>query len=120
MRSIHRYSTAVAVVFAVLPGLSSTGYAQKRDDKEIRDAIRSAQSKLDDFEIDLHYQMLSTSSANKNVDEAADLIRELHNQIRVFQENFDRKRENREDVNRVIEATRRIDEFLQTNPQKRR
>lgn len=120
MRSINKYGAALAVVLMVFAGFSATASAQRRNEKDVRDAIRSAQSKLDDFEIDLHYQLLSTSSANRNVDEAADLIRELHNQIRVFQENFDRKRENRDDVNRMLEGARRIEDYLRTNAQNRR
>src|SRR4029079_12100360 len=107
MNSIIRYASVLAVIAVGL--LSSLSVdAQKRNDKDIKDAVRTVQSKLDDFEIDLHYQMLSTSSPNRNVDEAADLIRELHNQIRVFQENFDRKREDREDANRIIVSAYRI------------
>jgi len=111
---------ALVMTLVFLAGFSSSITAQKRNERDIKDAVRTVQSKLDDFEIDLHYQMLSTSSPNRNVDEAADLIRELHNQIRVFQENFDRKREDREDANRIIVSAYRIEEFLQANPQNRR
>jgi hypothetical protein len=49
-----------------------------------------------------------------------DDIRILRDSVREFEDNLDRRRENRDDVNRMIDAARRIDQFLKECPQNRR
>jgi len=119
MRTIKNNLTAVAIILAFVLGFTGAATAQ-RNDKDIRDSLRNVQSRLDDFEMNLRYQMQSSSASNRNYDNAADLIRELRNELRHFQDSFDRKRESRDDVNAVVEAARRIDDFLRNYPQNRR
>jgi hypothetical protein len=92
--------------------LSSVGAAdaQKRNDRDIRDAIRSLNSKLDDFEYNLRNQMQSSSAANDDLAEMDDSIRALRDAIFDFQENYDRKRENRDDVQRIVQAAQMIND----------
>lgn len=107
---------AVTLVFSSA-GLAA---AQKRNDRDIRDAVRSLDSKIEDYEANLRYQMQSTSSANTQLSRATDDIRVLRDSIRDFQDNYDRRRDNRDDVNKIVDSAKRIDDFLQTNPQNRR
>jgi hypothetical protein len=112
---------SMAAVFAAIV-LTTAGFAdaQRRNDKDIRDATRSLFSKLDDFESEARSQMQSSSANNQSVNDLSDRIRTLRDNLFQFQENFDRKRENRDDVNQIIDAARRIDDYLKSNPQNRR
>ncbi|MBK6750158.1 MAG: hypothetical protein KA956_00775 [Pyrinomonadaceae bacterium] len=94
--------------------------AQKRNDKDIRDTVRSLSSNLDNFEYDLRYQMQSSSANNTDISDVSDDIRNLKDAISQFQRNFDQKRENRDDVDQIIASARAIDDFLRGNPQNRR
>jgi len=113
------FSVVVMAILLVL-GLSGLAAAQKRSDRDIRDAVRSLNSQIDDFEYDLRYQMQSGSANDSKVDFVTDKIRGLRDSIAQFQSNFDRKRENRDDVDNVVAAAQRVHEFLQQNPQNRR
>ncbi len=107
------------VITVTLSVLLATGVAtaQTRNDREVRDALRSLNSKLDDFESDLRYRMQSTSSPNGQISGITDGVRQLRDATRQFEDNLYRHRENADDVNRIIDAARKISDFLQDTPQ---
>lgn len=104
----------------MIAGLVGAASAQKRNDKDIRDAVRSLNSKIDDFEYNLRYQMQSSSSANTDISAVSDDIRGLRDSVRLFQDSYDKRRENRDDVSKIVNSARRVDTFMLTNPQNRR
>ncbi len=104
----------------MLFGVAGMANAQRRNDRDIRDALRSLSSKLDDFEQNARYQMQSSSTNNGQVADLSDNVRTLRDSVMDFQDNFDRRRENRDDVNKIIDAAQRISSFLSSNPQNRR
>lgn len=119
MNKVRRFAAVFAMISAVLLTTATIAEAQKRDDRDIRDAMRSLNSKLDDFEMNLRYQMQSGSANTSHLDDVSDRIRATRDAMRRFQDNFDRKRENRNDVNDIISAAKRVEEFMQTYPQNR-
>jgi len=120
MKGIKNTVAFSVIAISMVLGLAGVGAAQKRSDRDIRDAVRSLNSKLEDFETNLRFQMQSMSVNNGQVAKVTDDIRTLRNTIQQFQDFFDRKRENRDDVNSIVAAARNIDEFMQANPQNRR
>ena len=119
-RNIRNVFTAIAVVSTFLITSVGIANAQRRNDRDIRDALRSLNSKIEDFENDLRYQMQQSSSGNGQASGVADDIRSLRDATLDFEENLDRHRENRDDVNKIIEAAGPINAFLQVNQQNRR
>jgi len=108
------------VLLSMVLGLAGIAAAQKRDDRDIRDAVRSLNSKIEDFETNLRYQMQSNSANGGQISDISDDIRSLRNSVRQFQDMYDRKRENRDDVSAIVAAARRVDEFVRNNSQNRR
>ena len=104
---------------AFILGTAAIAEAQKRNDRDVRDAVRSLNSKLDDFESNLRYQMQSSSANNRNVTDISDKVRILRDSVGQFQDKFDRKRENGDDIRAIVDTARPINEFLRTNPQGR-
>ena len=117
---IRNFSTAVVLVLAFLMTAAGVAEAQRRNEREVRDALRSLNSKIDDFETNLRYRMQSSSSPNGEVSAISDYIRAFRDATREFEENLNRRRENRDDVNRLVDAARPIDEFLRVNQQNNR
>ncbi len=120
MKSFKNRMSFSVVILSMVVGLSGLAAAQKRNDRDIRDAVRSLNSKIEDFETNLRYQMQSNSSNNSQVSAISGDIRALRNTIQQFQDLYDRKRENRDDVGSIVGAAQRIDQFIQSNPQNRR
>ncbi len=108
------------VAFSLLFVSVVSADAQRRNERDISDAVRSLNSKIEDFEYNLRFQMQSSSAERTSLSRATDDIRVLRDNVRKFQDNYDRKRENREDVSAIVDAARRIEGFLQANPQNRR
>ncbi len=120
---MKRFGTSFAVITmltVMVLGVAGSVEAQKRNDREIRDTIRTLNSKIEDFEFNIRDQMQSSSANNGQVSNVSDEIRELRDSVRRFETNFEQKRDNRNDVSKIIDAARRIDGFLATEPQNRR
>jgi len=101
-------------------GLTGLADAQRRNDRDIRDAVRSLNSKIEDFELNLRDQLQSSSTDNGRVASVSEDIRELRDTVRRFQDNFDGRRENRDDVKDIVAAARRVDQFVLNTSQNRR
>ncbi|HMT06448.1 MAG TPA: hypothetical protein PKA82_00485 [Pyrinomonadaceae bacterium] len=113
-RSFFASLMVLATVFTV--GIS----AQSRNERDVRDALRALTTNLENFEYDLRYQLQSTSSSGNDVQQAQDDIRALRDNIRQFQDNFERRRENRSDVDAIISSARTIhDNVLKMNSNRR-
>lgn len=120
MRETKKFVAAMAFLVAFVLGTAGIADAQRRDERDTRDAVRALMSKLDDFESNLRYQMQSSSANSRNLNDIQGRIRGVRDTVRRFQENFDRKRENRDDVTAIATAARKVEEFLETYPQNRR
>lgn len=120
MKKFREFSVVVAFVATLVLGTAGIADAQRRNDRDIRDAVRSLSSKLDDFEMNLRYQMQSSSANSRNLSDATGRIRAVRDAVRRFQDNYDRKREDRDDVNDIVTAAQRVEDFMQTYPQNRR
>lgn len=120
MNRIRNIFALSLVAITMVVGLTSSADAQRRSERDIRDAVRSLNSKIDDFEYNLRYQLESGSADNGRVASVAQDIRELRDSVRRFQDNFDRRRDNRDDVNDIAVAARRVDQFVINTSQNRR
>jgi hypothetical protein len=119
MNKLTRIASISALILSVMVGLVAETSAQTRNDREIRDAVRSLFSKIEDFETNLRYQMQSSSASSSDLSEISSEVRELRGTVQQFQDFYDRKRENRDDVNAIIASAKRIDAFMRSDPQNR-
>ncbi len=120
MRIVKNALSLSLVVLSLVLASASFADAQKRNEKDVRDTLRSLNSNLDNFEYDLRYQMQSSSANNTVINDVSDDIRNLKDAISQFQRNFDQKRENRDDVDQIIGSARPIDDFMRSSGQNRR
>lgn len=117
MKRYRNAFTSMAMIAALLLSVAGMADAQKRNDREIRDALRSLNSKIEDFENVIRDQMRSSSANNGSVSVVSDDIRDLRNSVQQFQDKYDRRSENRDDVSHIVNAARTVDGFLKADPQ---
>jgi len=119
MKNLRIHLTALFVAMIAIAGVT-TADAQNRSEREIRDAVRSLSTKVDNFDYDLRYQLNSASVNTTVVSQVGQDISELKDSIRDFRNNFDKRRENRDDIRPIVDAAKQVERFLIENRQNQR
>jgi hypothetical protein len=118
IRSIFSVYLAIGLV---LLGAAVDSQAQtRRNEREVRDIVRSLNSKVDDFQYSLNYRMQSGSANRDDATRVSRDLRSLQDKVRKFQDNLDGRRENADDIRDIMGAARSIDQFLYDNSQNRK
>jgi hypothetical protein len=119
MKSYRRFLTVVAVMTAAVLGMVGVADAQ-RNEREVRDVVRALNSKLDDFESNIRHHMQSNSEPQNQITGVTDDIRSIRDAIYSFEQSFDRRRETKDHVNRIVLAARTVNDTMRTYTSNRR
>src|SRR5688572_10735429 len=113
------FMAAAAAMFVLL---STAGFAdaQRRNERQVRDLVRSLNAQIDDFQYGLDHHLRSVSTPSQDVDSVHTSIRNLQTAVDDFDESLAGRRENRDDVRAIITAAKDVDVFLAQNPQNQR
>lgn len=117
---MKRFRNLLTVSFAltlVIVGVTLKTEAQRKDDRDVRDIIRSLNSKIDDFQSTFSYQLKSSSSDQQEIDDVLSDLKDLKDSVNKFQTNMDVRRENQDDITDIIDAATSINSFLDENKQ---
>ena len=106
------YLTAAFIIFGFV---ASTDAQTNRNEREVRDTIRSLNSKIDDLQFNLNYELRRVSVSPTEENEIKNSLRDLKDNISGFETNFRRKRENADDIANVLNAAKNVDEILNSN-----
>ena len=120
MKRLGIYLAAITSIFVVVLGTAGLADAQRRNERQVRDLVRTLNAQIDDFQYGLDHQMRSSSTSPRSVDDVQDSIRNLQTKVDDFDENLTNRRENRDDVRAIIDAAKAVDSFLEQNRQNRR
>ncbi len=119
MKKMSRFRSVFAVYAAIglmLCGFTAQINAQKnRNEKDVRNIVRSLDSKVDDLRDSLSYGLKNSSVDSQDADTAENYLSTLGGKIRDFEENFNQRRENAADVSDILNAAKGINDFLSTN-----
>jgi len=118
MRNYRNALSVAACFVALLFGSVTLVNAQIHSDRDVRDALRSLNSKLDHFDANMQYQSESTGTGD--ADRIARQIDDLRKAVSHFEDKLDSHRENARDVEQIVNAAAAVDDFLFQNPQNRR
>ncbi len=120
---MRRYFNRLSILslFAfLLFSTAATADAQRRNERETRDTLRSLNSKIDDFAFALDARLRSSSVNRDSRNDAGSSMERLREAVKVFSDNLDRKRENRTDISGIVAAAQDVSAYLDANPQSRR
>lgn len=119
MQSIFR-STAFSLAAALFFSFAAIGVsAQRVNTREVRDTVRSLNTKIQDLDQRLRFQLRSSSAGRTAINDANNALNGLKNGLKDFEDNLAQRRESRNDINAIVEAARDVDSFLIQNPQNR-
>ncbi len=112
-RSLFAVYMAIGLLFC---GFAAETNAQKtRNEKDVRNIVRSLDSKVDDLRDSLSYGLKNSSVDSQDADAAENTVSTLGGKIRDFEDNFNQRRENKDDVTDILSAAKGINEFLRDN-----
>ena len=119
MKSPIKQLAAVAAVLFLIFGTAGLADAQRRNERQIRDLVRSLNAQIDDFQYGLDNQLRSTSQS-QDIEGVQDSIRNLQTKVDDLEENLNNRKDNRDDIHAIIQAAKDVDAFLEANPQNQR
>ena len=113
---MKRFSNAFlsfAAIFTVVVGLGLTAEAQTRNQREVRDLVRSLTAQVDDFQYGLEYELKNNSAGSRSsATELNNGLRQLQGAVTTFDDNFQAKRENRNDIQDIVAAASVVERSL--------
>ncbi len=86
-----------------------------RNERGVRDILRSVNSKIDDFRYNLDANLSGNSAGRNMEDEISDGLKNLEDSLENFDNKFQKRRENAEDVTDVLRSAKYINDFLNLN-----
>ncbi|MGH8500080.1 MAG: hypothetical protein ACRERV_14930, partial [Methylococcales bacterium] len=119
MRRFQNGVTLIAFIGLLVLGFAGRADAQRPNTREVRDLVRSLNSKIEDFRYKLTYQLQSSSADRQETARVTAELRDLQEKVRAFEENLNQRRENRNDVNDILAAAVNIDGYMSNSRQYR-
>ncbi len=86
-----------------------------RNEREIRDITRQIKNKIDNFQYSLSNNLRRSSINRQDREELEDNVQNVKDSIREFEKQFDRQRETADDVKKVLENAKTVNDFLKYN-----
>ena len=116
---MKRFRNALFAIVGLSLTFAGAANAQtSAKERQVSLLIRSLVAQVDDFQYGLNYELKNNPPTGTRVN-AADVnrsLRQLQEKVSTFDENFARKRDNRDDVGFIITAARDVDGALATIP----
>ncbi|MGH9820215.1 MAG: hypothetical protein ACRD43_08590, partial [Pyrinomonadaceae bacterium] len=85
MKKLEKVLAAVFASILVVGGFSVEASAQRKNDRDVRDIVRSLNSKIDDFSSALSYQLKSSSADQQEMDDVITDLKDLKDSLNTFQ-----------------------------------
>jgi hypothetical protein len=95
----------------IVTGLVGSAAAQ-RNERQVRDMIRNLSSQVDSFQYSLDDEMRRNSANTQDIDDVTRSLSNLQDKITSFENNFDQRRENRDDINQIVTAAQDIEGYF--------
>jgi hypothetical protein len=118
MRNLGKRLSVIIAAVTIAFGLVGAADGQ-RNDRQTRDLVRSLNSQVDNFHYTLENELRS-DSGNQDLEEAANGLQDLQESVNAFEDNLNQRRENRDDMNGIVEAARNVDSALARGRQNQR
>ncbi len=113
---MNRFKSVFPVYLII--GLAIFGFAVEtnaqgiRNERSVRDIVRSLNSKIDDFKYTLDNEFGRNSGAREDENEFNSNLRNFEASLKGFEDKFERRRENTDDVTNVLSSAKIINESL--------
>ncbi|MDQ3179784.1 MAG: hypothetical protein M3Q33_04615 [Acidobacteriota bacterium] len=113
MSKLRNVFSVYFVIGLMIFGLGAQADGQnQRSEREVRDILRSLNSKVDDFRYELDNEFRRAAVNRNEQNEIRNNLRDLENNISQFEGKLQRRRESADDVSRILDAAKNINDFV--------
>jgi hypothetical protein len=111
-RIISVYLAVGLMVFGFVGATTAQTTQTTRNERSVRDALRSLNSKLDDFRYSLDNELGRNSVSDSEEREINANIQDFEKSLDEFSDKLNRRRENADDMRNVLTAAQTVNDFL--------
>ena len=112
MRRFRNIAGVYAAIGLFVLGFVGIAEAQQRNERQIRDIVRSLNSSVDDLQFRLDSDIQAGSLSRQDGDDLRRSVGNLLDKLSAFDENLSQRRENRDDVTEIITAAKDVDSLF--------
>jgi len=112
MKNVGFRFSAVLTALILSIGLFGSANAQQRNERQVRDLVRSLSSQVDSFQYSVEDDMRRSSANQQDIDQLSVSLTKLQGKISTFDENLGQRRENRQDINEIVTAANDVEGFF--------
>jgi len=106
------FSVFLMIGFVVFGLVVPTNAQGVRNERNVRDTLRSLNSKVDDFKYSLDNELGRNSISRDDENEINDNVQVFEKSLDGFNDKLDRRRENADDVRNMLTAAQTVNDFL--------
>lgn len=106
------YMVAALLVAGMVAQASGQLY---RNERELRDITRQLNSKVDNFQYSLSYQLRRSTIDRTERENLEDNVRDVKDQIRNYETRFNRQSETADDVTKILDSARTVNDYIKYN-----
>lgn len=97
----------------LITGFVITANAQRnRDNRDVRETVRSLNSQLYDFQNSLTGEFRNNTNNRQDRNDLEDYLRQIVNKVRDFETQFNRRSENSDDVSPILDEAKKADALI--------
>lgn len=116
MSRLRRFAAMFVATMVVVGGFSVSADAQKtRNEREVREIVKSLNSRVDDFKYSLRFGLRTADAEPDDARDAEDNLNSMIAKIKEFERNMASRRDNGDDVAGIVESAFGVDSFLENN-----
>lgn len=112
MSKVKNAFSVYLIIGLMMLGFAAQISAQTRNERNVRDVLRSLNSKVDDLKYTIDSEFSRNSVTRAEETEFNDDLRDFETSLRQFDDKFQRRRENDDDVRDVLAAAKNVNAAL--------
>lgn len=106
------FSVYLTINLMLLGFVAQTKAQGVRNERSVRDIVRSLNSKIDDFKYTAENEFSRNSISREEENKVNDNLQDFEESLAQFEDKFQRRRENADDVTNVLSAAKTVNDIL--------
>lgn len=108
----NMFSVYLTVILLITGFVGTTNAQRNRNNRDVRDTVRSLNSKIYDFQNNLSGEFRNNRNNRQDRNNLEDYLRKMDNELRDFEAQFNRQSETDDDVTAILNEAKKADSIV--------